>query len=134
MPRAIVDTSYVDGGVLLVAHIPGTDISTSTFMELPTTFHKRMQAHTYLLQELEELRGQDRGQMTGTQKGRYVRDRGEHCPFCGSDKMYRYVVKRLGSGEVVTYAKCNACDKTVEETYKLADVGTVEEASDGEVK
>lgn len=131
MPRAIVDRKYVDGGVLLVAHIPGTDISTSTFMDLPATDQKLVQAHAYLLQELEELRNHGRGHMTSTQRRRYVVRLGVYCPFCGSDKMYRYVVNRLGNGEVITYAKCNACELTVKETYDLVDVNPIEESSDG---
>lgn len=130
MPRAIVDTTYLEGGVKLVASIPGTDISTSTFIELPINDALLLAAHDYLTRELEELRGQGRGQMTSTQRGRYVRDGGKHCPFCGSDKMYRYVVKKLGSGEVVTYARCNACEQSVQEKYKLVDVNPIEEASD----
>ena len=72
--------------------------------------------------------------MTSTQRIRYVRDGGKHCSFCGSDQLYRYVVNKLGNGEVVTYAKCNGCGRTVGETYKLADVTLVEEESDGKAE
>lgn len=135
MPRAIINTDLVDGGALLTAHVPDTQISTSTFVELPLTDARLLCAHAFLRQELNEMRDHKRGHWTGAQKARFIQGGGKRCTFCGSEDLYRPsfrypALKATAWNDVALLVECNACQMKWIEKYTLSGIKTIEEASD----
>lgn len=71
--------------------------------------------------------------MTAKVIGKYVRDGGKDCPYCGASGSVRWrngaEAIDCGAGIVRIGARCGECDKRWQETYAL--VGIAEEVEHG---
>jgi len=58
----------------------------------------------------------------------YAKDKGKHCPFCGSDTLQMFGRPQNGADEDVIFADvdCTSCGKAWVERYRLEGFDAVE--------